>query len=86
MTVHFKHTRPTVFIARDAETGEVVSFASRDEAFAFWRNERSDMDFMQLDPDFQWSPLNDDFEDEDAGDARFARSLARHERSYSRPA
>ena len=86
MNAHFKQSRPTIFIARDAETGEVVSFASRDEAFAFWRDERPDMAFMQLDPDFQWSPLNDDFEDENEADSRFSRALRRHEESYSRPA
>lgn len=79
----FPQTRPTFWIARNPETGEVTGYSTRDDAYQGFLDYGQGLDFYQLDPDGLWVDVGFDFGERHLSDAREAREMRRHERSYS---
>lgn len=75
------YARPTFWIARNPDSGEVTGYSSENDAYQGFLDYGENLDFYQIDPDGHWTGLNDDFEEWGIEDRADARSMRRHEAS-----
>lgn len=75
----FPESRPTFWIARNPDSGEVTGYSSEPDAYQGFLDYGENLDFYQIDPDGHCTELNDDFGERHFGERREAGEMRRHE-------